>query len=325
MKTVERISKFAGDTFAIWVVVVATISFFVPSAFTWIAPYISILLGIIMFGMGLTLSLSDFKALLKTSKSVIIGVLAQFIIMPLVAYALANLFNLPPQAAVGVILVGCCPGGTASNVMTFLAKGNTALSVAVTSISTLIAPFLTPTLTLLLASKWLPVSPSSMFQSILEIVLVPIVLGLVVKALFKKQVEKSVTVLPLVSVVGIVAVAGAVVALNSAQIAKTGLLIMLIVILHNGFGLLLGFLAAKFLRLDYPSQKAISIEVGMQNSGLGAALALAHFSPAAAVPSAIFSVWHNISGPLLATWWGKRAAKAEEVKKTNSTSTRIHA
>ncbi|MCM3006473.1 bile acid:sodium symporter family protein [Priestia koreensis] len=325
MKTVERISKFAGDTFAIWVVVVATISFFVPSAFTWIAPYISILLGIIMFGMGLTLSLSDFKALLKTPKSVIIGVLAQFIIMPLVAYALANLFNLPPQAAVGVILVGCCPGGTASNVMTFLAKGNTALSVAVTSISTLIAPFLTPTLTLLLASKWLPVSPSSMFQSILEIVLVPIVLGLVVKALFKKQVEKSVTVLPLVSVVGIVAVAGAVVALNSAQIAKTGLLIMLIVILHNGFGLLLGFLAAKFLRLDYPSQKAISIEVGMQNSGLGAALALAHFSPAAAVPSAIFSVWHNISGPLLATWWGKRAAKAEEVKKTNSTSTRIHA
>ncbi|UNL83625.1 bile acid:sodium symporter family protein [Priestia koreensis] len=325
MKTVERISKFAGDTFAIWVVVVATISFFVPSAFTWIAPYISILLGIIMFGMGLTLSLSDFKALLKTPKSVIIGVLAQFIIMPLVAYALANLFNLPPQAAVGVILVGCCPGGTASNVMTFLAKGNTALSVAVTSISTLIAPFLTPTLTLLLASKWLPVSPSSMFQSILEIVLVPIVLGLVVKALFKKQMEKSVTVLPLVSVVGIVAVAGAVVALNSAQIAKTGLLIMLIVILHNGFGLLLGFLAAKFLRLDYPSQKAISIEVGMQNSGLGAALALAHFSPAAAVPSAIFSVWHNISGPLLATWWGKRAAKAEEVKKTNSTSTRIHA
>ncbi|KOO46328.1 bile acid:sodium symporter family protein [Priestia koreensis] len=325
MKTVERISKFAGDTFAIWVVVVATISFFVPSAFTWIAPYISILLGIIMFGMGLTLSLSDFKALLKTPKSVMIGVLAQFIIMPLVAYALANLFNLPPQAAVGVILVGCCPGGTASNVMTFLAKGNTALSVAVTSISTLLAPFLTPTLTLLLASKWLPVSTSSMFQSILQIVLVPIVLGLVVKALFKKQVEKSVTVLPLVSVVGIVAVAGAVVALNSAQIAKTGLLIMLIVILHNGFGLLLGFLAAKFLRLDYPSQKAISIEVGMQNSGLGAALALAHFSPAAAVPSAIFSVWHNISGPLLATWWGKRAAKIKEVEKADSASTRIHA
>ncbi|MGG5252299.1 bile acid:sodium symporter family protein [Neobacillus sp. SM06] len=309
MKTIERISKFTGDTFALWVIFFGALSFFYPSGFTWIAPHITLLLGIIMFGMGLTLSPSDFKAVFKAPRSVLIGVLAQFIIMPLLAFGLANLFQLEPEIAVGVILVGCCPGGTASNVMTFLAKGNTALSVAVTSISTLLAPILTPTLTLLLASKWLPVSASSMFVSIAQIVLVPIVLGIIVKLLFKNQVAKSVSALPLISVVGIVAVASAVVAVNAGKIAETGLLILGVVALHNVLGLLFGFLAAKLLKLDFSSQKAISIEVGMQNSGLGAALALAHFSPLAAVPSAIFSVWHNISGPILATWWGKRSNK----------------
>jgi len=231
--------------------------------------------------------------------------------MPLLAYGLAVLFNLPPQVAVGVILVGCCPGGTASNVITFLAKGNTALSVAVTSVSTLLAPILTPALVLLFASKWLPVSAGSMFTSIVQIVLLPIVLGIIVRLLFKKQVEKSVTVLPLVSVIGIVMVASAVVAVNTDAIVKTGLLIFTVVVLHNGLGLLLGFLLAKLLRLNFADQKAISIEVGMQNSGLGATLAMAHFSPIAAVPSTIFSVWHNISGPLLATWWSKRKEKKQ--------------
>jgi bile acid:Na+ symporter, BASS family len=320
MNILEKISKTAGNTFAIWVIVFAILAFFIPSGFTWIAPHIPLLLGIIMFGMGLTLSLQDFKAVFQSPKSVMIGVIAQYTIMPLLAFGLATVFQLSPEVAVGVILVGCCPGGTASNVMTFLAKGNTALSVAVTSVSTLLAPILTPALTLLFASKWLPVSAGSLVLSIVQIVLVPIILGIIVKLLFSKQVEKSIAVLPLISVIGIVAVASAVVAVNAGKIAETGLLIFSIVVLHNGLGLLLGYLLAKMLKLNFADQKAISIEVGMQNSGLGAALAVAHFSPLAAVPSAIFSVWHNISGPLLATWWGKKADAEAKYNVTKDTS-----
>lgn len=311
MKTLEKISSFAGNTFAVWVILFGILSFFYPKGFTWIAPHIALLLGVIMFGMGLTLSPNDFKAVFQAPKSVLIAVLAQYTVMPLLAFGLATVFQLPPEIAAGVILVGCCPGGTASNVMTYLAKGNTALSVSATAVSTLLAPILTPVLTLLFASKWLPVSAGDMFISILKIVLLPILLGIIVRVLFRRQVEKSVAALPLVSVVGIVAVASAVVAVNTENIVSNGVLIFVVVVLHNCLGLLLGFVAAKLFKLDFSDQKAISIEVGMQNSGLGSTLALAHFSPIAAVPSAIFSVWHNISGPILATWWGKNSDNTE--------------
>ena len=309
LKMLDRISQFAGNTFAIWVLLFAALAFFMPGGFTWIAPYISILLGIIMFGMGMTLSVDDFKEVLKHPKKVAIGVLAQFTIMPLIAFGLAVGFKLPPEVAAGVILVGCCPGGTSSNVMTFLARGNVALSVAITSCTTLLAPFVTPALILWLASKWLPVSAGDMFLSVVKIVLIPIILGLIAKILFRKQVEQSIKAMPLVSVIAIVAIVAAVVSGSQQKIAETGLLILLVVVLHNCLGYLLGFWIARLLNVDYSDQKAIAIEVGMQNSGLGAALAAAHFSPLAAVPSAIFSVWHNISGSLLATWWSKKADK----------------
>lgn len=312
MKALEKVSTFAGNTFAFWVILFGVLSFFFPGGFTWIAPYIALLLGVIMFGMGLTLSLDDFKRVLKAPKVVVVGVIMQYTVMPLLAYGLATAFQLPPQVAVGVILVGCCPGGTASNVMTFLAKGNTAMSVSVTAVSTVLAPILTPALTLLFASQWLPVSAGSMFLSIVKIVLVPIVLGIVIRLLFQKQVEKSVKALPLVSVIGIVAVASAVVALNTENIATTGLLIFTVVVLHNVLGLLIGFLVARLFKFDFANQKALSIEVGMQNSGLGSTLAVAYFAPITAVPSALFSVWHNISGPILATWWGKRSDNTSE-------------
>src|SRR5699024_4651458 len=307
MRVLERISTIAGNTFAVWVILFVVLAFVFPEGFSWIAPHISLLLGVIMFGMGLTLSLNDFKGIIKAPKSVIIGVIAQYTIMPLLAFGLATAFQLTPEVAVGVILVGCCPGGTASNVMTFLARGNTALSVTITAFSTILAPILTPALTLLFASKWLPVSAGDMFLSIVQIILIPIVLGIIVRLIFQKQVEKSVKALPLISVIGIVAVAAAVVSVNTDEIATTGLLIFSVVMLHNILGLLIGFLLGKVFRLEFNDQKAISIEVGMQNSGLGSALALAHFAPIAAVPSAIFSVWHNISGPLIATWWGKKS------------------
>jgi len=307
VKILERISAFAGNTFALWVILFAIVSFLFPGGFTWIAPHVSILLGIIMFGMGLTLTPQDFKDVLKAPKSVFITVLAQYIIMPLLAYGLAVVFQLPPEIAVGVILVGCSPGGTASNVITYLAKGNTALSVSATTVSTLLAPVLTPALTLLLANQWMPVSFKDMFIQILQVVLIPIILGFVIRLLFSKQVERSISVLPLVSVIGIVAVAAAVVSVNKEAVATSGLLIFGVVVLHNLLGLLLGFSVARLFKLSFSDQKAVSIEVGMQNSGLASTLALTFFAatPIAAVPSVLFSIWHNISGPVLATFWSK--------------------
>lgn len=309
MERIKKISAFAGKTFAIWVLLFACLAYNVPHLFTWIGPYIPFLLGIIMFGMGLTLTLNDFKAIFSAPKGAFIGSLAQYTVMPSLAYGLAAVFNLNPEVAVGVILVGCCPGGTASNVMTYLARGNTALSVTITSISTTLSPLLTPLLILLFARKWISVSFLDMFLSIAQIVVIPIVLGILIRRFFPRGVKKSVTALPLLSVIGIVAVASAVVALSKDNIAVMGLLIFIVVILHNILGLLMGLLIARIGKLDFKDQKAISIEVGMQNSGLGAALAIAHFSPIAAVPSAFFSVWHNISGPILATYWAKTARR----------------
>ncbi len=301
MQAIARLSRFVGNTFAIWVLLFAILAFFAPEQFTWIVPYIVPLLGIIMFGMGLTLSKKDFSEVFRRPGTVLIGVLGQFIIMPSLAWILCQALNLPPEIAVGVILVGCCPGGTASNVMTFLARGDVALSVAITSVTTLLAPVVTPALIYLLASQWLEVSAAAMFWSIVQVVILPIVLGVIAQALLREKVEGCVNALPLVSVVAIVAIVAAVVAANQARIATTGLLIFAVVVLHNGLGLLLGYWLAKLSGLSMAQRKTLSIEVGMQNSGLGAALATAHFSPLAAVPSAIFSVWHNISGPIVAT------------------------
>ncbi len=309
MNSLIKLNQFVGKTFAIWVLLFAALSFWAPSAFTWIGAYIPWLLGLIMFGMGATLTVGDFKEVARHPVAVVVGVVAQFVIMPSVAYVLAKLFQLPPEIAVGVILVGACPGGTSSNVMTYLAKGNTALSVACTSISTLLAPVLTPAIFYLLASQWLEVSASAMFVSVLKIVLLPIFLGLIVRALWQRKVEQAAQILPLISVVAIVMIVTAVVAGSKANILTSGLLIFGIVVLHNGFGYLLGFLLGKLFKLPYEDNKAIAIEVGMQNSGLGAALAVAHFSPLTAVPSALFSLWHNISGPLLATYWARKADK----------------
>jgi bile acid:Na+ symporter, BASS family len=309
LKSLERLSSFVGNTFAVWVLLFAFLSFFIPSGFTWIAPYIVPLLGIIMFGMGLTLSANDFKEVFRRPKDVAIGVGAQFVIMPLLAFALATLLPVPPEVAVGVILVGCCPGGTSSNVMTYLSKGDTALSVSITAVSTILAPILTPLLVLLFASKWLSVSAGDLFVSIVKIVLVPIILGLVVKYLFGKKVEAGVKALPLVSVAAIVAIVAAVVSVNQEKIAETGAIIFAIVVLHNCIGYLIGYGLAKLFGMTPTKRRAVSIEVGMQNSGLGASLAAIHFSPLAAVPSAIFSVWHNISGPIIATIFRKQQEK----------------
>ncbi|MBN6520356.1 bile acid:sodium symporter family protein [Acinetobacter pittii] len=303
-----RFTQFIQKTFALWVIVFAALALWQPEFFVWLKAYIPWILGIIMLGMGMTMTVDDFKGVLQSPKAVLIGVVAQFVVMPGLAYALCKLFNLPPEIAVGVILVGCCPGGTASNVITYMAKGNVALSVACTSVSTLLAPVLTPAIFYLLASQWLKIDAASMFISISQVVLLPIVIGLILRTWLKRQVESYIQVMPLVSVIAIVAIVAAIIGGSKAAILQSGLLILVVVILHNGLGYLLGFTAARFFKLPYADSKAIAIEVGMQNSGLGVALAAVHFaaSPITAVPSAIFSLWHNISGPALATYWASK-------------------
>lgn len=319
MKALIKLSTFIGNTFAVWVILFAALAFLLPGGFTWISPYINLLLGIIMFGMGLTLKFKDFKQVITAPKEVITLVVAQYTIMPLIAVGLVFLFQLPPEIAIGVILVGCSPGGTSSNVMTYLAKGNMALSVTATSVSTLLAPIITPALTLLLASAWLPVSFSAMFISIIQIVLVPIALGVAVQYLLGNKVEQAIGVLPLISVIGIIGVITAVVSNNVENILASGLLIFAVVILHNLLGYLVGFLLGKVFRFDLKDTKTLSIEVGMQNSGLAATLAATHFSPIAAVPGALFSVWHNISGSLAANWLSKLGNDKDVTKKDKET------
>jgi BASS family bile acid:Na+ symporter len=313
MSYLLRFTQFIQKTFALWVVLFAGIALIVPEAFVWLKVYISWMLGIIMFGMGMSMTVDDFKGVLQSPKAVGIGVAAQFIVMPGLAYGLCQLFQLPPEIAIGVILVGCCPGGTASNVITYMAKGNTALSVACTSVSTILAPVLTPAIFYLLASQWIEINALSMLGSILQVVLFPIILGLIVRSLFKQKVDAYIQVMPLISVFAIVAIVAAIIAGSKVQILQSGLLILGVVALHNGLGYLLGFWASRFFKLPYADSKAIAIEVGMQNSGLGVALAAVHFaaSPITAVPSAIFSLWHNISGPALASYWASRTDKIE--------------
>lgn len=318
MKVLEKLSNFVGKYMAYIVIVVAAVALFVPSTFSFLkASYINPLLMIVMFGMGLTLKLDDFKLVLSRPLDVLIGFIAQFAIMPISALFLVKLFNLPPELAVGVVLVGTCPGGTSSNVMTYLAKGDVALSVTMTSFSTLFAPFLTPFLTKFLIGATVEVDVMNMFISIVKVVIVPIGLGFVINKFFGKVTEKLVKVLPLVSVIAIVAIVATVVSMNSAKLMTSGLLIIAIVILHNGLGYLLGFFAAKVLGLNLAKQKAIAIEVGMQNSGLATSLAATAFAqyPLATIPGAIFSVWHNISGAILANFFATKTENSSDGSK----------
>ncbi|SFK04132.1 bile acid:Na+ symporter, BASS family [Halobacillus dabanensis] len=321
MKLLETISNLAGKYFAFLVIGVALIAFFIPEPFIGLGAYITILLGVVMFGMGLTLKPVDFKLVLSKPVPVIIGVAAQFVLMPLVAFMLAYFMNLPAELAAGLVLLGSVPGGTASNVMVYLAKGNLALSVAMTSLSTMLAPILTPLILLALAGQWLPVDPVAMFLSIVQVIIVPITLGVLLRRIFPATVEKSATVVPLISVLAIIIIVSAVVAANVESITTSGLLIFSAVMLHNLLGLFLGYAAAVLMRLDESKRRAISIEVGMQNSGLGVALATAHFGPLAALPNVIAAVWHNISGPILATFWSKkRVTEGKSIKETKPVS-----
>ena len=293
----------------ILVLLAAVLAQVFPDSLRQIRPtVINYLLGVVMFGMGLTLNLQDFKIVFSRPKDVIIGCLAQFTVMPLLAWGLAHLFSLDEALALGVVLVGCCPGGTASNVITYLAKGDLALSVGMTGVSTLFAPFLTPLLTWALAGKSVNVDVVGMLLSILWVVILPIVVGLIVKGLWPNFTKKATDYLPAFSSIAIAMIVAIIISANANKLLAGGSIIVLVVILHNLCGLSLGYLIGRLLGLSETKKRAISIEVGMQNSGLASSLATIHFAayPLATIPGAIFSVWHNLSGAAVAYLYSNR-------------------
>ncbi len=303
----DRSARVAVTVFPVLVLGAAFFGFFVTGPSLALLPWVNLLLGVIMFGMGLTLTVPDFALVARRPWPVLIGVVAQFVIMPLVGLGVSVALQLPAELAAGVILVGCAPGGTSSNVITYLSRADTALSVTMTSISTLLAPLLTPLLTLLLAGQYMEVSAGAMALTIVKIVLLPVIGGLVIRLLFSRLVDTVLPVLPWVSVIAISMVVAAVVANSAEQIVSAGLLVLLAVVLHNGLGYLLGYGAGRLLRQPIRSARTISIEVGMQNSGLAAGLAAQYFSPVAALPGAVFSIWHNLSGAVLAAVYRRTA------------------
>lgn len=274
----------------------------------WITP----LLAAIMFGMGLALKASDFKPVITRPRDVLLGTVAQFTLMPAAAFALAEIFGLDEAAAVGVVLVGACPGGTASNVIAFLAGGDVALSVAMTVVNTLLAPVLTPLIVYFILRESVDVDCAAMMFSILQVVIAPVACGFAFKKICpEKLFGKIAAILPAVAVAAIALIVACVVSRSAGGILSGGLAVCAVVVLHNAAGLAGGWAVAKLFKMDLPKAKSFSIEIGMQNSALAASLAQSAF-PAlagAAVPAAIFSVWHNISGGIVAWIYKKRKAQ----------------
>lgn len=298
-----KVSAWIASHITLVVVAVSALALLFPPSFLWVdTSAITPLLGVVMFGMGLTLKPTDFKPVLMHPKDILVGELAQFIVMPSVAWGLCKLLDLPTDLALGVILVGCCPGGTASNVICYLAKGDVALSVAMTGVSTLLAPFVTPALVLLLAGESVHVDVMGMFLSIVQVVILPILLGFLVNHFFNHFTQRVVQFLPMFSTLAIAAIIGVIVSHNAQRILECSLIVAVVVILHNVLGLSLGYWTTRLMGLPPQKRTAISIEVGMQNSGLATSLAATHFAlfPMATVPGAIFSVWHNFSGSIAA-------------------------
>ena len=305
----KRICDFIARWMGVMVLLVAAVSMIAPASFAWIDTWtINPMLGMIMFGMGLTLSPHDFHIVVRRPKDIFIGCLAQFTVMPLLAWGLAWAFALPKELALGVILVGCCPGGTASNVITYLAKGDLALSVGMTATSTLLAPVLTPLLVWLMAGTMVDVDTLGMLQSICYVVIAPIVVGQLCQRYLPGVTKRVTPYLPAFSSIVIALVVGIIVSHNADRLLVGGLVVVLVVVAHNLLGISIGFLLGRLLQLPKPKCIALSIEVGMQNSGLASSLAVLHFAtyPLATIPGAIFSVWHNISGAIAAKLYQRK-------------------
>jgi len=282
---------------------VSVLALWHPEWFTWVKPYIPMCLGIIMFGMGLTLNFEDFRDILRKWKLVGLGMILQYTIMPLLAVGISSLLGLPTSAMVGMVVVGACPGGTASNVIAYIARANVPLSVTMTLASTALAPLLTPIVIYLLLDQKVSIDFWGMMRSVFWIVLFPLLDGLVLRRLFRKHLDPVLSWFPSVSIVVISLLIACIIGLNRANLLAFPVLVFLAVVLHNVLGLGTGYFVARLTGCKERDARTLAIEVGMQNSGLGVALASSFFTAASALPAALFSLWHNISGVCLANFW----------------------
>jgi BASS family bile acid:Na+ symporter len=301
---VKKILFWFTNLYAVWVIGASGFAFVVPESFSWFdGPWIRGALSLVMLGMGLTLHASDFKGIMKKPLAVAIGVVLQYTVMPLTAYAIAKLLGLRPEFAVGLILVGCCPGGTASNLVAFLARANVALSVVLTMVSTLLATVMTPLLTDLLAGQYVPVDAWGIFKSTLLVVLIPVLLGIYINYRFPRVSQKVNQVGPAVAVLAIVFIAGSIVARNVDTIRGEWRLLALASFLLHSIGFLIGYGVVRIMRQPKIFARTVSIEVGMQNSGLAMVLAQQHFSAMTGSPAVFSSVFHTLVGSLCAACW----------------------
>lgn len=296
------------------IIACSTLALWRPGLFAWVAPHVAPLLGMIMFGMGMTLRWEDFSHVFLRPRDIVLGLAAQFGCMPLLAFLLCRLFRLPPDLAMGVILVGAAPGGTASNILTFIARGDVPYSVALTAVATFLSLGLMPLLTWLLGGVWVPVDVWGLFLSIVNIVLLPVLLGLTAHRFCRPLTQKALPFLPLLSSLVITLVVAGIIAVNAERILHAEASVFLVVIVHNLLGLALGYILARAWNLGESRGRALCLEVGTQNSGLATALALTHFSPTSAIAGALFSVWQNISGALLSNYFHTRPLGAATTK-----------
>jgi BASS family bile acid:Na+ symporter len=284
------------------------VALFFPDPIVFLRPAIVPLLGIVMFGMGLTLAGRDFIAVAKRPGIVVLGIVLQFGIMPLAAWMVGQAMRLPVELIIGLILVGSCPGGTASNVICYLARADVALSITLTTISTLLAVVCTPILTWLYAGQMVQVPMGPMLISIVKVIILPVAAGLAANYFLGARLDRVRNTFPLISVAAIVIIIAIVVALNADADADLIWPLIFAVALHNTLGMAAGYGIPLLMGVDARTCRTLAIEVGMQNSGLGVALATQFFSAAAALPGAVFSVWHNLSGAALAAFWAGRPA-----------------
>ena len=292
--------------FPLWAVIACIVAYLVPEPFASLRWAIVPLLAIIMFAMGLTLQLEDFRRVARRPLVIGLGTALQFIVMPLAAYVIGKALGLEPMLLAGFVLLGASPGGTASNVICYLARGDVALSVTLTTVSTLLAVILTPALTWLYVGQEVDVAVWPMLLSVLKIVVAPVILGVVINTVAGRTIKPVAHLFPLVSVAAIVLAIAVIVGLEADRIPEIGALVVLAVVLHNMTGLVAGYWSAALFGQTIKVRRTIAIEVGMQNSGLAVALASQFFTATAALPGAVFSIWHNLSGSALASWWSRR-------------------
>ncbi|MCX7872023.1 MAG: bile acid:sodium symporter family protein [Verrucomicrobiae bacterium] len=310
----KNLLNWIANLFPIWVLIGGILALIHPPLFTWFRGNLIVWgLAVIMLGMGITLDVSDFQRVMKMPKAILAGFIAQYSIMPFLGWSIAKLMKLDPQYAVGLILVACCPGGTASNVVTYLAKANVALSVLMTMCSTFGAVVMTPTLTAWLAGAYVPVDIIALFRDTAMVVLIPVVLGLICHHTIPKAVEFMLPVAPVISVLTITLICASIIGQHSEKILHSGGKLLLSVFLLHAGGFGLGYLFATILGYDKIIRRTVSIEVGMQNSGLGTVLAMRNFPqmPAAPTPCAISATFHSVIGSFLAGIWRWKSINAK--------------